>query len=144
MKKLLILAASITALVLISGCSTATSGNKIENDKVSQIKKGVTTRTEVEALFGKPDSVSIMGDGRRMLFYNYTETSATANAIIPYAGIFMGDKRNMRRQTFQVILNKADIVEDYEYSDQASKTDINYIGGKVTTTKEAPAPATAK
>ena len=56
----------------------------------------------------------------------------------------MGDKRDTRHQMLQVILSKADVVEDYELSDQASKTDLNYLGGKVTTTKETPAPAGSK
>ena len=144
MKRLLSLAASILLLALVAGCATATSGNKIEASKVDQIKKGVTTRAEVEALFGRPETISMMGDGRRMLYYHYSENSATFHNAIPIVGVFMGDKRDTRHQMLQVILSKADVVEDYELSDQASKTDLNYLGVKVTTTKETPAPAGSK
>jgi outer membrane protein assembly factor BamE (lipoprotein component of BamABCDE complex) len=53
---LMILACCLT---LMAGC--ASYGNKMDRSKLDQIKKGVTTRAEVEALFGPPMTTALMG-----------------------------------------------------------------------------------
>jgi|SRR5581483_8757022 len=123
-------AAGALALCLflgLSGCASvdSTTGIQLSRDKIDQIKKGVTTRAEVEALLGPPASVSMMPDGRRMMMYTYTETKGSANSVemIPVVGLFAGGatQGQMRMQTLQVMLNAANVVEDYEFSDNTNK-----------------------
>ena len=69
--------AMIAVAISLVGCATGyTHGNKLDQNTVSQIKKGVTTRAEVIAALAPPTNVSLMGDGRRMMFYSYSDASA--------------------------------------------------------------------
>lgn len=127
----------------LAGCMTMSYGIKLDRNKVSQIQKGVTNRAEVEALFGPPAYVSLMNDGRRMMSYNFTETSMapTPETLIPFVGAFAGGMRGQTKtQTLQIILSKTDIVEDYEFTDNTSKTETHggLLGGRATSTPVAP------
>lgn len=44
--------------VVLIGCATTETTRILDNDRVSSIKSGITTRTEVEALLGKPSGIS--------------------------------------------------------------------------------------
>ncbi len=136
---------TVTTLILVlsvgcvAGCYSTSSGTKIDDSKVSQIKKGVTTRAEVEVLLGKPSSVSMMGDGRRMMFYTYVEASghATAGSYIPFANLVTsGTQSQVHTQRLQIILTKDDIVEDYEWSTGGQETASGMFHGKTTPTEK--------
>ena len=113
------LSLSLLTLTLAAGC--ASSGQKVEQDKLSQIKKGVTTRAEVEALLGQPSHVTIVGNGKRIMFYTYSEVKANTASYIPYASIFAGGTKN-RQQMLQIMLNENNVVEDYEFGDRQTET----------------------
>jgi outer membrane protein assembly factor BamE (lipoprotein component of BamABCDE complex) len=70
-------------------------GAKIDPAAVSQIKNGKTTREQVEAMFGPPQQVSLMGGGARMMYYTYYSAS--------------------QNQTLQVELDGSNVVKDYEF-----------------------------
>jgi hypothetical protein len=122
----------VVALIVIwslAGCvSTTTLGAKIQKAQISEIKKGVTTRADIERMFGAPLNVSIIGDGRRMMFYSHTEVSnqPTAAAFVPYAGLFTSTVTGQHRtQMLQIVLNKESIVEDFELTDTTNRIDAN-------------------
>ena len=128
------------SLALGTGCTTTATGNQnLKSDRVSQIKKGVTTHAEVESWFGPPDTKTLIGNGRRMMLWHGGQASMDGSQglykYIPIAGGFIPsrDTMTMRRQTLQVILTKDDVVEDYEFSDKTSRTDttITAFGGNV-------------
>jgi outer membrane protein assembly factor BamE (lipoprotein component of BamABCDE complex) len=136
-----LLLTSITLLFILfglAGCATQQNfayGTELSADKIAQIKKGVTTRAEVETLFGQPANVSIMGDGKRMMMYGYTSTEseghADASAYIPVVGLWAGGGQaqvHTRTQSLQIILNAQDVVEDYEFSDNSTNTHSNVSG----------------
>lgn len=124
----------------IAGCASTSYGTKMDQDKVSQIKKGVTTKAEVEALLGLPASISMIGDGRRMMSYTFTDTLVQQNAAsyIPIAGLFLGKAEGKTRtQNLQIIITKSGVVEDYEFSDSTRNMEHSLIGGtKVTSEQE--------
>jgi outer membrane protein assembly factor BamE (lipoprotein component of BamABCDE complex) len=94
-----------------AGCMSYRAGTKIEADKIAQIKKGRTTRAEIEALLGPPMSVGMMGGGRRLLVYRYTEVSrrVKGSSFIPYAGAFVGGATGESRyQTLQIMVRNGD------------------------------------
>lgn len=129
----------LLALSLTVGCVSGKTGTQIEGEKVTQIQKGVTTRDQVESLLGPPMAVSMMGDGRRMLMYYGSQ----ANGKISPAFLTMGlvpasTKTDVRRQSLQIIISKADVVEDYEFSDTTEKqrTKTSAFGSKATSTTE--------
>jgi hypothetical protein len=103
-------------------------GTKIDPIKVESIKKGVTTRSDIEQMFGAPMNVSIMGDGRRTMMYHYSETDThvKGTTFIPVVGPFMGGSEGTtHNQQLQVILTKADVVEDYVMNDGKPKIDVS-------------------
>lgn len=112
--------AGITLVLAWGGVGCMSSGNKMEQSRVDQIQKGVTTRAEVEANLGAPDSVAIMPDGGRALMYNYYESKAQARNFIPYVSLF-GSGADTRRQTLQVVVGPNNIVQDFEMTDRTGK-----------------------
>jgi len=123
-------------------------GTKLDASKVSQIKKGVTTRVEVEALLGPPATVSMYGaDGKRMMSYSYMSTSSegsgTINMFYP-AGSQIDARARTRMQTLQVVLDKSGIVEDYEFNDGTTNTKSSgdLLNRTTTSTSTATPPTT--
>ena len=124
------LIASVTVSLFLSACSSyrASSGSKIESTQVSRIEKGKTTREQVIAMLGHPMHTSMLGDGRRMMLYSSTEMNgevkSDGRSFIPIAGIFFAGRHTTegttRRQNLQIIVNKAGVVEDYEFTDQTT------------------------
>lgn len=76
--------------------ASQTYGTKIDPVVVSKIKNGVTTRAEIEALFGPSQHVALTGDGGRMMLYNYYSAS--------------------EKSSLQIFLNEKNVVKDHEYS----------------------------
>lgn len=115
----------------ITGCASTSHGTKIDRDKVSQIKKGVTTKAEVELLLGSPTYTAMAGDGRRMMTYSFTEASTTQ--LIPVVGLFAGSS-STRTQSLQIMITKSGVVEDYEYSDNSQNTEGGFLNSKTVAT----------
>jgi len=146
---------AVCFLAGFTGCASVhtESGVQISQDKVAQIRKGVTTRAEVEALLGPPTNVSMMGAGKRMLTYHYTSTDAsshpTATTFIPYAGLFTNTAKaeaQTRTQLLQVMLNAQGVVDDFEFSDNTKNTEASTGGllGANQTTNETVQPTSSK
>jgi outer membrane protein assembly factor BamE (lipoprotein component of BamABCDE complex) len=119
------------------------SGNPIDPAKVAQIVKGKTTRVEVEALLGKPDTTSLLPDGRRTLAYNYSDTKTSVNgaSMMLYgmtgglAGGSNGVKAATRTQGLQIYVSKEGVVEDFEFNDSTRDTQGSGNGSMKTTTR---------
>lgn len=122
------------------GCVTS-SGTKIASPQLDQIKKGVTTRAEVEKLFGAPTSVITGADGRKTLFYSYQATKESAGmglsrifGYVPFVapgaattGTIVGAQAasdtagvKVQTQSLSITLSKDDIVEDFTFSEGSS------------------------
>lgn len=118
---------------LVAGCASSSYGRKIDGNKVSLIKKGVTTKAEVEQLLGPPAHVGMIGDGRRSMSYSFHETNAHANAAsyIPVVGMFAGKAEGKTRsQNLQIMISKSGVVEDYEFSDTTQDIESGMYGHK--------------
>lgn len=82
-------------------------------------------------MLGVPTTVSMIGDGRRMMFYTYTESSSQVKAagFIPIVGAFAGGgTMKTRTQTLQVMISKSGVVEDYEFSDNTQAQNMDGMG----------------
>jgi outer membrane protein assembly factor BamE (lipoprotein component of BamABCDE complex) len=118
------------AAMFLTGCMS--SGTKMDRQQIDhQITKGVTTRSEVEANLGTPDHVAMMPDGHRSLSYQYFDSKIKGTSFIPYAGMFMGGADH-QRQTLQVLIDKNNVVEDYEFAEKATETSSNPFGSHTT------------
>jgi outer membrane protein assembly factor BamE (lipoprotein component of BamABCDE complex) len=135
-------------LSLSFGCASSSHGTKIDDNKVSQIQKGVTTRAEVEQLLGRPAQTSLTGNGGRMMLYQYSESKqqVKATSFIPIAGAFMGGTTGtMRMQQLQIVLNKDNVVEDLEMNDGTNNMDSSHGFGRATmSSSPTPASSSAK
>ncbi len=109
----------VTALVafglLLPACYHVNQGRAIEQGNVTQIQKGVTTRAEVERMFGPPLSATMRADGGRMLIYNHTEASGN---FAPFVGAI---NQQTARQMLQVLVDTNNVVQDYEFSTNTNK-----------------------
>ena len=113
MKKIL---AVLICLGLI-GC--ATTGTRIEQDKVKQIKEGIATQEEVIALMGKPFMQNITSDGKIIMMYQYTKVKNRATNFIPVVNILAGGM-DMEQQIFQILIDENGVVEKYIFTDTNS------------------------
>lgn len=119
----------IFAAVMLSACASFTphtyaNGTQIDRAAVAFIKKGETTRAEVEKRFGQPDSIQVVEGGKRMAMYSYSATTAPMLA-------FGAAKVSTERTSLQLTYSQQGIVEDYEYSDSesANMVDNSLLGG---------------
>jgi len=126
-------------LVVISlsavGCTSATSGTMQSQDKLSQIQKGVTTRSEVETLLGPPTSVTSEPDGTTVMLYVAGEvnTQNDFSWMIPVAGAFIPqhNSTSQRMQQITVTLDASNVVTDYQVNDNTTQTNVDssFLGG---------------
>ncbi len=149
MHRIVITLTGTIALLTLAGCVSSTVGSKIDRSNVEQIKKGVTTRAEVEALLGSPDNVSMMGDGRRLLLYHFAASQEKSGHGLMRLGSFIpgiggvattgvgaaNAGNTSQRQLLQIFVSKEGIVQDYEYSDKTTDVSATPFGTKATTTE---------
>jgi hypothetical protein len=79
-------------VVLLAGVlsACATQGAKVDPDKLSQLKPGVSTISDAKALFGEPESSSRHQDGTTTLTYGFSSTTTDGKSLIPIVGGFIG------------------------------------------------------
>ncbi len=111
---------AIVLTIFLAGCATV--GKPIDQDKLAQIKEGVTTKTEVIALFGQPYVVSLNSDGKEVLTYQYTKVKNKASNFIPGVNLLAGGM-DMKQEMLQVLISADAKVEKYVLT--ASDTPIN-------------------
>ncbi len=111
----------------ILGC--ASSGKKIEQNKVSQIKEGVTTEQEIISLFGPPYIKTLNSDGKIIMSYQYTKIKNRASNFIPVVNILNGGM-DMHQQLLIVLINKEGKVEKYTINDANSEINSGLLNAK--------------
>ena len=87
-----------------------------KTSQTQMIQKGVTTRVEVEARLGVPSLVSSMGDGRKIIMYNYSEYRTKTGTFVPLIGYEVFGN-NTRGEILQIMLDQKDVVVDHVYTD---------------------------
>ncbi|MFT3787344.1 MAG: outer membrane protein assembly factor BamE [Tepidisphaeraceae bacterium] len=113
----------LLSILAVTGCATGRSGRELSAADIQSLHKGVTTRSEVEAKLGPPMSTTMLGDGRRMAMYLFTESTSKARpeSFIPVVGLFVGgNDTTQRQQQLQVIYRESGVVEDFEFADTSS------------------------
>lgn len=76
MKRLFII---ISICIFVAAC--ATSGRPISNDHLSSVQEGVTTRSEVIAMFGKPMTTTRNSDGSEVLGWGYARVGFAGSSV---------------------------------------------------------------
>ena len=103
----------LASAALLAGCASA--GNNFDSRKLSEIKKGETTESQLITLFGKPESRGINEDGVVKLTWLYTESTVKGATFIPLVGAFAGGV-DSKTKTLMVRLDQAGKVAGYDYS----------------------------
>lgn len=98
---------------MLIGCASV--GKPIEQNKLSQIKEGVTTKQEVIALLGKPEMVSLTSDAKEIMMYQHFTYKTRASTFIPVVGLMTGGG-DMKQQILQILIDKDGKVEKYIFN----------------------------
>jgi len=77
-----------TLALLLAGC--ASQGTHMDTGKLNQLKPGISTMADAEALLGKPQSIARHPDGSTTLGYSFSSVQTDAKSMIPVLGTFLG------------------------------------------------------
>ena len=112
LKNFLLFVVGVIVTLSLSGCTMVTaSGKKFDMDRASEIKKGVTTKNDVLAMFGEPFSKSQSSYGDSWS-YSYSEGSIDQVAALKSVYGIGKATMGMSSQSLQITF-KGDIVQDY-------------------------------
>jgi outer membrane protein assembly factor BamE (lipoprotein component of BamABCDE complex) len=77
--------------IILTGCVSA-QGNKAVGDpeKVKQLKVGVSTKNDVQQVFGPPTKTNFYEGGDETWEYVYNRAEARATNFVPYVGALFG------------------------------------------------------
>jgi len=120
-------------LVLIAvatgGCTSSTTGTIQSQSTLSQIKDGVTTRSEVEALLGPPTNVMTTPDGKTVMLYiaGQYNTQNDFTWMVPVVGGFIPQHNSTtnRQQQVTITLDSNNIVENCHVSDNTTESNVD-------------------
>ncbi|GEM_PF-4133817 len=105
----------LSAMVLSAGgcAGVITTGKNFDMRRVSEIKKGVTTKNDILTMFGKPYSKSQSTIGESWM-YQYSKSSF---GIFDGYKMFLGGVNATQPYQMLAITFKGDIVQEYQTSE---------------------------
>lgn len=110
--RLLPFAGALAVAALFSSCASA--GNNINESRVTEIRRGSTTESDLIRMFGPPNQRSISGNGESVLTWTYIQANVTPASFIPYAGAFMGGTQSANKSL--TVFLRGNRVTNYTYS----------------------------
>ncbi|MGL4603126.1 MAG: hypothetical protein ACRCU9_03180 [Iodobacter sp.] len=127
MKRFLLVA--ILGLAM-TGCAS-TSGNSSVSQTSSeslkqQIVEGKTTAKDVEAKFGKPQTVQKTKKGETWI-YQYGKASSDALGYVPVVGMFIGTIEGTSK-TVTIEFDKKGVVRDVEFTETKEQLKSGFAG----------------
>ena len=119
------------SLVMLGGCATTiTNGNhrvahltraSVQKDLV----KGVTTKAQVESLYGSPVTTEFTSNGDLEWIYNGAKDKPDAKEFIPFVGAWLGHD-HITTKTLAILFTKHNVVKNYSFT--AGKSTIKNGG----------------
>ena len=117
---------ALAILFFLSGCAPSlVTGKKFETTYITNIKKGVTTKTEILRMFDEPFSKKIRaGKETWQYFYKSFESTPNAASYIPIAGNFVGHRDNKGEHSSLLLVLDKNIVTGctFTYGSSASRS----------------------
>lgn len=107
----------------LAGCFSSQHGRRIDTARVSEIRKGQTTRQEIIRMFGAPQTTQRDASGAEALIYGYSSMKGKSSPLvfIPIIGLFFLTKGSGEvRATSLIVKIKDNVVQDYTISESAS------------------------
>ncbi|HJT81049.1 MAG TPA: hypothetical protein VJ719_07625 [Chthoniobacterales bacterium] len=96
--------------VLIAGCSSV--GTPISQEKVNQIRIGLTTEADLYLLLGPPSTKTLDHSGAIVVTWVYSSARTKPETFVPLAGPFMGGY-DTHLQQLTVLINRNGRVEKW-------------------------------
>ena len=139
------------ALLCLCACGCMSIGHPIDSAKLTQIKRGKTTRAEVLALLGKPDSMHRMESEFFQLetwTYSFIHGSVKPETFVPIVGAFAGGARwQTRTVSIRFKDGVVDMISDAAAASEASRDlaaepydDESPVGGRKATPRQGVKP----
>jgi hypothetical protein len=97
---------------VIAGCGPPPPYKGLDQRKVKKIQDGVTTETQIRAIFGAPKKVLETESGKRIIVYEYTKMTQGLEAAIPIVGAFA--PQNIAYQTLAILVGPDGKVENHK------------------------------
>ena len=126
MKKILFFI--VTLSFALAGC--ADTGNKslkyaTESKVQGQIKEGVTTKNQIQAMFGSPFKTSYTDNGSLIWTYQYDDTTAltpqTVGSVLLTFGL-AGTKSKGTRNELVILFDENNVVKKFNMSNSEIET----------------------
>ena len=119
---------SLIIFFIISLVGCATVGRKINQEAVSSIEKGKTTREEVIRLLGSPDQITKDVNGNITMTYMYVRATTRPETLIPVVGIFAGGA-DVQNQMVMITIDQDGKVKDVFSSYGATESGYGISSG---------------
>ena len=103
----------ILCAALLCGCASV--GNNFDSRKIVDIKKGQTTESDLQKMFGPPNQRGVNSESGTTLTWIYTEARVKGTTFIPLAGSFIGGAAT-KTKMLTVQLDTEGKVASYNYS----------------------------
>ena len=103
---------------LLCGCAGSTGNQKLAETDLSTLNqmiiKDKTTKKEVDTIFGKPDDIDIMEDGREKWIYNHLESNLKLTGYIPFVNLLHTGTNDTKKKL--IIIFRRGVVENFDSS----------------------------
>jgi len=136
----------LIVLALVAGGCASTS--RISQSKIDDIRKGETTRRELEAMFGEPNMVSVDSEGNTWLsFTDFAintsgstlgmQAASIGSAFVPvpylssiatFGSAAVGHNSESRSTTLSVMLDADGVVKDYSFGESNQSYHTGLLG----------------
>lgn len=119
----------LLVLILSAGCATSGTAQLTNDNVVSQIKVGTSTKEDVRRLLGEPSSVgtsNVEGRVQEIWGYGYASVKSNPLAFVPIVGLFAvasGDAAKMDSRALSVSFSEDGIVRSvFRYKSSSPST----------------------
>jgi hypothetical protein len=103
---------SIMAISCLSLTACFAAGKQVTEEQLAQFVKGKSTKGEVLAKLGQPNSNSVLPDGSRYICYSYTQVTTRPESFIPVVGAFVGGADTMFNYVCMAF-DRSDILQSF-------------------------------
>lgn len=97
-------------LFLLAACATSGTETIKDENRIGQLRKGVTTQNQVFNLFGEPQIRTKTDEGTEKWEYAYTYTELKGATFIPFVGLFAGGA-NADVNTLEIEFDKQNVIK---------------------------------
>lgn len=105
-----------SCLLFLSSCVSVGTPSARNTDQLSHIKRGITTQSEVQAIYGDPQTIVTMRNGLTRWHYSHTEVDISGSTFIPIIGPFIG-KTDSNSRTIHFDFDSNGRVKEYATSE---------------------------